>query len=114
MQQVDEDDAIYHVISPALGGDPKPQDFIILASRRKPCDTGCVRACLPGWEVGGFIFLPTEGTSVYSQPSFQWPQDLSVKLVAVVLLWVEWRTRGHIALSGHSYSKAGWSLSLVW
>lgn len=69
MQQVDEDDAIYHVISPALGGDPKPQDFIILASRRKPCDTGCVRACLPGWEVGGFIFLPREGTSVYSQPS---------------------------------------------
>uniref|UniRef100_A0A8C6DLR6 Acyl-CoA thioesterase 11 n=1 Tax=Moschus moschiferus TaxID=68415 RepID=A0A8C6DLR6_MOSMO len=40
VQQVDEDDAIYHVISPALGGDPKPQDFIILASRRKPCDIG--------------------------------------------------------------------------
>ncbi|XP_026964226.1 acyl-coenzyme A thioesterase 11 isoform X2 [Sagmatias obliquidens] len=38
VQQVDEDDAIYHIISPALGGDPKPQDFVILASRRKPCD----------------------------------------------------------------------------
>lgn len=40
MQQVDEDDAIYHVISPVLGGDAKPQDFVILASRRKPCDNG--------------------------------------------------------------------------
>ena len=48
VQQVDEDDAIYHVISPALGGDPKPQDFIILASRRKPCDIGCVPACWGG------------------------------------------------------------------
>ncbi|XP_064445149.1 acyl-coenzyme A thioesterase 11 isoform X2 [Mirounga angustirostris] len=40
VQQVDEDDAIYHVISPVLGGDTKPQDFVILASRRKPCDNG--------------------------------------------------------------------------
>ncbi|XP_066232467.1 acyl-coenzyme A thioesterase 11 isoform X1 [Saccopteryx leptura] len=40
VQQVDEDDAIYHVISPPLSGDPKPQDFVILASRRKPCDNG--------------------------------------------------------------------------
>ncbi|XP_055978274.1 acyl-coenzyme A thioesterase 11 [Sorex fumeus] len=38
IQQVDEDDSIYHVVSPALGGDIKPQDFVILASRRKPCD----------------------------------------------------------------------------
>ncbi|XP_058408486.1 acyl-coenzyme A thioesterase 11 isoform X1 [Diceros bicornis minor] len=40
VQQVDEDDAIYHIISPALGGDTKPQDFVVLASRRKPCDNG--------------------------------------------------------------------------
>ncbi|XP_051027113.1 acyl-coenzyme A thioesterase 11 [Acomys russatus] len=40
VQQVDEDDAIYHVISPALSGNTKPQDFVILASRRKPCDNG--------------------------------------------------------------------------
>ncbi|XP_044527770.1 acyl-coenzyme A thioesterase 11-like [Gracilinanus agilis] len=42
IQQVDEDDAIYHVISPVLAGaaDGKPQDFVILASRRKPCDSG--------------------------------------------------------------------------
>uniref|UniRef100_A0A8D1CGI8 Acyl-coenzyme A thioesterase 11 n=1 Tax=Sus scrofa TaxID=9823 RepID=A0A8D1CGI8_PIG len=40
VQQVDEDDAIYHVISPPIGDDPKPQDFVILASRRKPCDNG--------------------------------------------------------------------------
>lgn len=42
MQQVDDDDAIYHVISPSLGSDAKPQDFVILASRRKPCDNGWV------------------------------------------------------------------------
>ncbi|XP_045713067.1 acyl-coenzyme A thioesterase 11 isoform X3 [Phyllostomus hastatus] len=40
VHQVDEDDAIYYVISSALGNDPKPQDFVILASRRKPCDNG--------------------------------------------------------------------------
>ncbi|XP_012578148.1 PREDICTED: acyl-coenzyme A thioesterase 11 isoform X2 [Condylura cristata] len=40
VQQVDEDDAIYHVISPALSTDAKPQDFVILASRRKPWDNG--------------------------------------------------------------------------
>ena len=112
MQQVDEDDAIYHVISPALGGDPKPQDFIILASRRKPCDIGCVHACWAGrW--AGSSSSPGRGHPG-SQPSFLWPQDLSVRSVAVVLLWVERRTRGHPALCGHSCSKAGWSLSLVW
>lgn len=57
MQQVDEDDAIYHVISPTLGTDPKPQDFVILASRRKPCDHGWVPAC---WVGGG---QGREGTS---------------------------------------------------
>ena len=62
MQQVDEDDAIYHIVSPALGGDPKPQDFVILASRRKPCDNRCVPAFWGGrW--AGLIFLPREGTS---------------------------------------------------
>uniref|UniRef100_A0A6I8NEP9 Acyl-CoA thioesterase 11 n=1 Tax=Ornithorhynchus anatinus TaxID=9258 RepID=A0A6I8NEP9_ORNAN len=41
VQQVDEDDAIYHVISPSLGDDnSKPKDFVILASRREPCDQG--------------------------------------------------------------------------
>ncbi|XP_068949610.1 acyl-coenzyme A thioesterase 11-like isoform X3 [Petaurus breviceps papuanus] len=40
VQQVDEDDAIYHVISHMLGVECKPQDFVILASRRKPCDSG--------------------------------------------------------------------------
>lgn len=46
VQQVDEDDAIYHVISPALDGDAKPRDLVILASRRKPCDNGWVPTCL--------------------------------------------------------------------
>lgn len=58
MQQVDEDDAIYHVISPTLGNDPKPQDFVILASRRKPCDHGWVPAC---WVGGGQGSSPSPG-----------------------------------------------------
>lgn len=40
MQQVDEDDAIYHVLSQTLSCENKPQDFVILASRRKPCSRG--------------------------------------------------------------------------
>lgn len=40
VQQVDEDDAIYHVLSQTLSHENKPQDFVILASRRKPCDKG--------------------------------------------------------------------------
>lgn len=40
VQQVDEDDAIYHVLSQALSSENKPQDFVILASRRKPCSRG--------------------------------------------------------------------------
>lgn len=59
MQQVDEDDAIYHVISSALGNDPKPQDFVILASRRKPCDNGYVPACW-GRRWAGSLSLPRE------------------------------------------------------
>ncbi|XP_072275796.1 acyl-coenzyme A thioesterase 11 isoform X1 [Pyxicephalus adspersus] len=40
LQQVNEDDAIYHVISEVRNAEGKLQDFIILASRRPPCDTG--------------------------------------------------------------------------
>ncbi|NWY02415.1 ACO11 thioesterase, partial [Nothoprocta ornata] len=40
VQQVDEDDAIYHVVSRTPSPENKPQDFVILASRRKPCDKG--------------------------------------------------------------------------
>lgn len=40
VQQVDEDDAIYHVLSQTLSRENKPQDFVILASRRKPCSRG--------------------------------------------------------------------------
>ncbi|XP_021261210.1 acyl-coenzyme A thioesterase 11 isoform X1 [Numida meleagris] len=40
VQQVDEDDAIYHVLSQMLSRENKPQDFVILASRRKPCSRG--------------------------------------------------------------------------
>ncbi|XP_053325113.1 acyl-coenzyme A thioesterase 11 [Spea bombifrons] len=40
LQQVNEDDAIYHVISTIRSTESKFQDFIILASRRQPCDTG--------------------------------------------------------------------------
>ncbi|XP_040262915.1 acyl-coenzyme A thioesterase 11 isoform X1 [Bufo bufo] len=40
LQQVNEDDAIYHVVSTVRSADGKLQDFIILASRRLPCDVG--------------------------------------------------------------------------
>ncbi|KFW64174.1 Acyl-coenzyme A thioesterase 11, partial [Pygoscelis adeliae] len=40
VQQVDDDDMIYHVVSQTLSHENKPQDFIILASRRKPCSKG--------------------------------------------------------------------------
>lgn len=61
MQQVDEDDAIYHVISPPIGDDPKPQDFVILASRRKPCDNRCVPACCSGRWAGILFPVPWGG-----------------------------------------------------
>ncbi|NWH49081.1 ACO11 thioesterase, partial [Fregata magnificens] len=40
VQQVDDDDMIYHVVSETLSQENKPQDFVILASRRKPCSKG--------------------------------------------------------------------------
>uniref|UniRef100_A0A8D0FI93 Acyl-coenzyme A thioesterase 11 n=1 Tax=Strix occidentalis caurina TaxID=311401 RepID=A0A8D0FI93_STROC len=40
VQQVDDDDMIYHVVSQTLSHENKPQDFVILASRRKPCSKG--------------------------------------------------------------------------
>ncbi|CAH2311213.1 acyl-coenzyme A thioesterase 11 [Pelobates cultripes] len=40
LQQVNEDDAIYHVVSTVRSAENKLQDFIILASRRQPCDVG--------------------------------------------------------------------------
>lgn len=70
VQQVDEDDTIYHVISPALCGDAKPQDFVILASRRKPCDNGWVPDC-SGWKVG----RAPQGGHQLSQCSAFWLWD---------------------------------------
>ncbi|NXE86159.1 ACO11 thioesterase, partial [Menura novaehollandiae] len=40
VQKVDDDDMIYHVVSRTLRPENKPQDFVILASRRKPCSKG--------------------------------------------------------------------------
>ncbi|XP_061307153.1 acyl-coenzyme A thioesterase 11 [Pezoporus flaviventris] len=40
VQQVDDDDVIYHVVSQTLSSENKLQDFVILASRRKPCGKG--------------------------------------------------------------------------
>ncbi|NWX37633.1 ACO11 thioesterase, partial [Notiomystis cincta] len=40
VQKVDDDDMIYHVVSRKLAHESKPQDFVILASRRKPCSKG--------------------------------------------------------------------------
>ncbi|KAA0719014.1 Acyl-coenzyme A thioesterase 11 [Triplophysa tibetana] len=38
--RVDEDDVIYRVVTPSVGDKGKAQDFILLASRRPPCDSG--------------------------------------------------------------------------
>ncbi|XP_067996765.1 acyl-coenzyme A thioesterase 11 isoform X2 [Melanerpes formicivorus] len=40
VQQVDDDDMIYHVVTQTLSHENKLQDFVILASRRKPCSWG--------------------------------------------------------------------------
>lgn len=37
--QADEDDTIYRVATPCVSKGGKGQDFILLASRRKPCDS---------------------------------------------------------------------------
>ncbi|XP_076860502.1 acyl-coenzyme A thioesterase 11b [Brachyhypopomus gauderio] len=37
---VDEDDTIYRVVTPSISKGGKVQDFILLASRRRPCDSG--------------------------------------------------------------------------
>ncbi|XP_072525518.1 acyl-coenzyme A thioesterase 11 [Salminus brasiliensis] len=38
--KVDEDDLIYRVVTPSVSEGGKVQDFILLASRRPPCDSG--------------------------------------------------------------------------
>ncbi|XP_076837740.1 acyl-coenzyme A thioesterase 11 isoform X2 [Brachyhypopomus gauderio] len=38
--QVNEDDMIYHVLTPSVSEGGKVQDFILLASRRPPCNSG--------------------------------------------------------------------------
>ncbi|XP_048394826.2 acyl-coenzyme A thioesterase 11 isoform X3 [Stegostoma tigrinum] len=40
IQKVDEDDVIYHVISPSVDKESQFQDFVLLASRRVPCADG--------------------------------------------------------------------------
>ncbi|XP_078074371.1 acyl-coenzyme A thioesterase 11-like [Mustelus asterias] len=40
IQKVDEDDVIYHVISPSVSKRSNFQDFVLLASRRVPCAVG--------------------------------------------------------------------------
>ncbi|XP_041064057.1 acyl-coenzyme A thioesterase 11 isoform X2 [Carcharodon carcharias] len=40
IQKVDEDDVIYHVISPSVSKGSNFQDFVLLASRRVPCTDG--------------------------------------------------------------------------
>lgn len=41
ISQADEDDTIYRVATPSISKGSKGQDFILLASRRKPCDSRC-------------------------------------------------------------------------
>uniref|UniRef100_A0A665UQ71 Acyl-CoA thioesterase 11b n=1 Tax=Echeneis naucrates TaxID=173247 RepID=A0A665UQ71_ECHNA len=40
INQADEDDTLYRVATPSVSKRGKGQDFILLASRRKPCDAG--------------------------------------------------------------------------
>lgn len=40
INQVNEDDTIYRVVTPPVTKDGKVQDFILLASRRRPCNIG--------------------------------------------------------------------------
>lgn len=39
--QADEDDTIYRVTTPSVNKRDKGMEFILLASRRKPCDARC-------------------------------------------------------------------------
>lgn len=41
MDQVSEDDQIYHVTCCQVNGD-KPKDFVVLVSRRRPAQERCV------------------------------------------------------------------------
>lgn len=84
MHQVDEDDAIYHVISPALSGDAKPQDFVILASRRKPCDNGWVPACWGGTWAGSPERISAVLPIGCGTPGTTW-----LFWAAMILLWVK-------------------------
>lgn len=38
INQADDDDTIYRVVTPSVRKGGKDQDFIMLASRRRPCD----------------------------------------------------------------------------
>lgn len=39
--QADEDDTLYRIATPSVTKGGKGKDFILLASRRKPCDSRC-------------------------------------------------------------------------
>lgn len=39
--QVNEEDTLYRVTTPSVSKAGKDNDFILLASRRKPCDARC-------------------------------------------------------------------------
>lgn len=52
--QVNEEDTLYHVTIPSVSKAGKDNDFILLASRRKPCDSRC---CIK-WRVKTSLLLP--------------------------------------------------------
>lgn len=41
INQADEEDTLYRVATPSVSKGGKGKDFILLASRRKPCDARC-------------------------------------------------------------------------
>lgn len=54
IMQVNEEDTLYHVTTPSVSKAGKDNDFILLASRRKPCDS----RCRIKWRVKTSLLLP--------------------------------------------------------
>uniref|UniRef100_A0A8C3AB94 Acyl-CoA thioesterase 11 n=1 Tax=Cyclopterus lumpus TaxID=8103 RepID=A0A8C3AB94_CYCLU len=46
IHRVDDDDFLYRVVTPSVSDEGHLQDFILLASKRKPCGSGSARFCV--------------------------------------------------------------------
>jgi len=59
INQVDEDDTIYRVVTPSVSKGGKGKDFILLASRRKPCDPRCCKMASHTLHICNFLCFNT-------------------------------------------------------